>query len=445
MEVNLTNLEYALKRNYPISEVTDQMYTATPILSMLKREVPDDIRGSGSALTAYVPIRLSFNASAGANATGAVLPVGRAPTGVQLQIPMKKVCATLEFDGESMAAVQKNSFVSDVADKMQGLKDGCSLYLDRCFTNGNGRGMLARTSSAGGGATSTVDVEFPGTQYLYKGMPIQTFSAETGGTMAADEDISHGLVESTSYTILSVDSATAFTLGNAANTAAHATEKWHDEHYIVRFGAQDSEPMGFRGIFDSYADRATSQWFQNTNVIQTIYGLDRATYPQLDCTMSQAAGVNRPVTEKLIGTALDKVTANTATNSSNPNRLIVSNPAVCNRYADQLTPDRRFTQDTVKLTGGYEAVYFQYGSRKIPWITTNYALPNSLLVLDLRFLFIYEAGMYKWVEATTGSMFDIKTDAVGRYHIYIASMYNFVNLGCRGFKHQLCIRDISET
>jgi len=442
-EVNLTNLQNALKRAYPVKDMTNQLYNMRPLFAQLKKETTA-IEQSGDGLKAFVPIQTMYNASTGSIAEGGVLPVGRAPKYLQLQIPVAYHYSTVEFSGQSLAAVKKNSFLSEVDLKMQGVKEDTIRSIDRQLTNGNTSGMLCQTSSAGGGATATVDVDNPGSQFLEIGMPVYSLSAETAGAAVADSSISEGLTEATSYTVLDIPTENTFTLGNAARTAAHTTEKWADNQYIFRYGSANQESMGLKGICDNYAIRATSSWYGLGTATQTVFSIDRATNPILDATVEHNGNVNAAISELRILRLLNKIEKSTGKSGESADRVFVSSFEVRDRFFDIISPDRRFTMDTVNLKGGYSTMAFQYGNSKIPWIVSKQAIPNSLFALDLRFLNIYQAGDMKWIEQTAGQMFDIKTDALGRYHIYIGTLAYFCGLGCKNFKAQGVLRDITE-
>jgi hypothetical protein len=453
-EITLSKLDAALKRAYPVSEITNQLYSMTPFYAQLKKQTTT-INNTGSGLVAYVPIQTSYNSSAGSIDESGVIPVGRTPKWQQLEIGVSYTYGTVEFTGQSLAAAQKNSFVDEMEVKMQGLKDAMKLSLDRQYTNGRGTGLLCLTNGAGGGASSLVTVDTPGTAYLQVGMPIVTTAAETGDDPSEDDDISEGLTEATAYTVYSIDSDTTFTLGNAAGTAAVTTEKWADNHYMFRYGAcngggttftaTNKEAMGLRGIVDNEAIKATSSWWGLATATTTIHGISRATYPILDATITHNSGVNAAISEKRINTLLNTIEKATGQSGENPDRIFLSSYEIRNRFFDLVSGDRRFVSDTVNLKGGYETMAFQYGNKKIPWIVSKVAIPNALFALDMRYLAVYQSGEFQWMEQTTGTMFDIKVDSSGRYHIYLATLYNFSGMGCRNFKAQGACRDISET
>lgn len=453
----LTTISGMLKRFYPEGKVVDTLYNKLPLLKLLKKETTT-VKNTGAGLTAYVPIQILRNQSVGSVSEGSALTTPRNNSYLQLEIGLAYTYGSIQFTGQTLEASSSNatSFAKVAEQEMDNLIKSMKLHVERMYMTGNGSGMLAMTNGAGAGASSTVTVDAPGTQWLFKGMPIVTTSAETGADPVADEDISEGLTESTSYTVFKIDSATTFTLGNAACSAAVTTEKWHDNHYIFRYGSvngagttfssTDKESMGLRGIADNYAIRATSSWFGLGTAKQTIHGLDRNTYGDLDAIISYnttAPNTTRVWDEGTIIDHLNSIDDESGNDSDVGNMIFVSDHAVARKYFELLSPDRRY-MDPVNFKGGFKSLAFYYSNTFIPWMETKFAVPNTLFTIDLRHVKIYQSKDMKWLDYN-GNIFEKKVDSSGHYDSYIGWMGNYSGLGCDGFKTLGAIRDLSTT
>ena len=437
-EVNLTNLQNGLKRNYPMDEMTNQMYDKRPFLAQVQK-LTRKVENVGEGLKSYVPIQISYTTQTGAIAEGGVMPIGRAASYLQLQIPVAYHYSTIEFSGQAMMATKRESFVDLTTQKMEGVRNDTARAIDREITNGNGEGVLCMTNGAEAGGSTTCVVDNPGTQFLEVGMPLLSDTASDGTTGAiADEDISHGLTEATAYYVSSITNETTFVLSTS--------DKWKDNRYIFRYGAANKEAMGLKGIIDNYAIRATSSYYGLGTALQTIHGQDRNVYPILNANVEYGSVANtaEAISEKRILKLLNKIEDSTGTEKAKSNRMFVSSRAVRDRLWDIVGSDRRITGDYVTLKGGYKALTFQYGNEQIPWIVTKQAIPQCLFVVDLDEIALYQSGNMQWVEQSAGQIFDIKTDSSGRYHIYIATLAYFAGLGCKNFKAQGVLRDITE-
>lgn len=441
--MTLAKLANALKLVYG-PKIVQQLYYMTPFYSKLRKTVAT-MRNEGQGLYTYIPINIREDASITSISEGGVLPSAKTASWIQLAVPLTYTFGTVEFTSQTLKASQssKGSFGKVTQLQIDSMLRSFKVSMDRQFTNGNTSGMLCMTSSAGGGATSTVDVDNPGTNYLSVGMPIYSLSAETSGTASADVDISQGLADNTAYRVFSIDSATEFTLGDAEMSAAVTTEKWSDNRYIFRYGSANKESMGLKGIVDNDAIKASSSWFQLGTATTTYFGQSRDDYPVLDATILHASGVNRALNEDLMLELLDKVETETGYDTVSPDRGILSNHALRRKFFAQLYTDRRYTPNTVDLKGGFKTLSFQYQNEEIPWITTKMALPNAVFALDFNTMAIHQAGEFEW-ENYNGQMFEQKVDSSGRYAAYVGSMGNYMNLACTAPKKQGAIRDLEQ-
>jgi hypothetical protein len=309
---------------------------------------------------------------------------------------------------------------------------------------GQGDGHLCMTNGAGNGSTSTVTVDKPGTMWLEEGMPIESFASLGSSTQGSNEDISHGLTEATSHIVKTIIDDTTFTLGDYTG-AEITTEQWHTDHYITRWGSRGNEMMGLRGIIaDANVGTGTGSWLGLAELASIYYTGDgstaatRASYPILNAVIKHNSGTNRAISESLIQGLLDDIDKKSGKKGDNKSLVFVTNHAIRKNYIDLLQADRRYSKP-LELIGGWQAIAYQAGNSEVPIIVDKMALPNALLVLDRRFLKIYRASDYDWMEKD-GSMFA----RVDNKDAYTAQMYCYQNLGCVSFKNQGAVRDLTE-
>jgi hypothetical protein len=110
-------------------------------------------------------------------------------------------------------------------------------------------------------------------------------------------------------------------------------------------------------------------------------------------------------------------------------------------YIDLLQADRRYVKP-LDLTGGWKAISYQAGNDEVPMFVDRHALSNQLVCLDRRFVEIYRAADFDWMDYD-GNMFQRKIDSSGKYDAYEAQMYCYMSLGCTSFKNQGALRDIT--
>jgi hypothetical protein len=439
----LTLLADALKIDYK-GPINDSLYNMTPFVAMLETET-SEVKVNGRNLEAVVPIKLGRNTRVGARSVGAALPTAGYVKIKDFTIPLAYLYGPIRFDGQSIKASEKSAlaFANVIDLEVNGMVEAMKLDVNRQMCNGTTTGMLCQTNGAGGGATSTVTVDNPGTAFLEEGMPIYSLNAETSGTAAADEDISEGLTESTCYTVFNIINETQFTLGNADCTAAVDTEKWHDNHFIFRYGNADKEMMGLRGIVDNEAVKASSSWWGFGTAVTTFQGLSRATYPRLDAVISHASGVNRALSEEIIGSHFDSIEKKAGQTANKSSYVIFSDHKIRQKFFALLYGDRRYTPNTLDLKGGWKTLAYQYGNSEIPWLVDKQIIPNAVFTLDTKTLSIIQSGKYEWMQED-GNMFQRVIDGNGRYDAYEAMLFNYMSLMCKNPIRNGAIRDISE-
>ncbi|MDP2363607.1 MAG: hypothetical protein Q8M94_07545, partial [Ignavibacteria bacterium] len=231
MGQTLTNFAGALKRDYH-GPIIDSLNNLSILYSQLDKN-EEDVQVSGEGFSAYIPIKTKRNVRGVAvRAEGGVLPTAGHTTVKQLVIPLMYNYGGINFTGQVIKASAKSATAfAKVADIE--VKDMVTNF--RIGTNRQmfapASGYLCQTNGTGAGASSTVTVDHPGTQWLENGMTVASFPNTTTGAAVADSDVSEGLTEPTSHMVGNVLSDTTFQL-NDYTDAAIATEKWATDRYV---------------------------------------------------------------------------------------------------------------------------------------------------------------------------------------------------------------------
>ncbi|MCK4423949.1 MAG: phage major capsid protein [Candidatus Omnitrophica bacterium] len=389
----------ALKRDYH-GPIMDQLNNLSPTYRLLSKNEEDV---SGEDLKAYVPIKTRRNQAIGARAENGPLPTARNVTTIQLAIPLMYNYGAVAFSGQAIKASRKNAtaFAKVVDMEIKSMVEGMKIDTNRQLFS-PASGFLCMTHGTGGGADATVTVDKPGTQWLEEGMPIESFPDTTTGAAVSDEGISEGLTEATAHQVGGITDSTTFELETYAGSSGSA-EKWATDQYVFRYGARGYEMNGLMDIIDNYSIQGTSSWFGLGLGLQTIHGKSRSTYPILEANVLHGSNTNRDLTEQLIQDTLDTVEKASGKNGDNKSMLIVTSYGVRKMYIDLLQADRRYVKP-LDLVGGWKAIAYQAGNDYIPLIVDKHCVPNTMFFLDRRFLAIYRASNFDWINDNLSSI-----------------------------------------
>ena len=201
---------------------------------------------------------------------------------------------------------------------------------------------------------------------------------------------------------------------------------------------------GLMDLIDDYSLQSTTSWHALQLGLDTIQGQARSSYPILEAVISHNSGTNRDLTELVLQNHFDSLEkASGKKKGGKPKLIMMSAYEARAIYIDLLQSDRRFMKP-LKLVGGWEALGYQNGDSLIPWIVDKDCPAETILTPDLRFLNLYRAGNFDWMERD-GSILHRKIDSNGEYDAYVAKLFTYMNQGCKSFRNQGAIRDISES
>lgn len=435
----LTLLAGALMKDYH-KPIIDNLNNMTALMSLLDKDYESV---SGEGLEAIVPIKLRRTQGIGAVAEGGALPIAKYTKTAKLTIGLAYNYGSLKFTGQSVAASRKSAtaFANVIDLEVNDMTEAMKIDTNRQFY-GDGSGWLCMTNGTGSSA-HLVTVDNPGTQWLENGMGIQSFASLSSSSVDAN-DISYGASAGAEDMVGSKPSSTTFELVTHADV--EASEDWATNRYIVRAGARDNEMVGLKAIVDNEAIKGTSSWYGLGDAITTIHGLSRATYPLLDATIVHNSNTNTNITEARIQELLDDIESASGKKGSEATQIMMTTHGVRKAYVDLIQADRRYVKP-LELIGGWEAIGYQAGNRLIPMLVDRHCIPNTLFVLDRRYLKIYRASDYNWMTGPNreGNMFrQTITSSGGTEDAYEANMFIYQSLGCSAMKNNGALRDITE-
>jgi hypothetical protein len=224
----------------------------------------------------------------------------------------------------------------------------------------------------------------PGTEYIREGGFVQI------GTNAAVE-------------VVSVDSATQFTIASAQSWAANAVIKRADA----------DEPMGLAGIIDD-----------GTNV-GTIQNINRATNPWAKSFVDDAAGA---LTEdQMINAYLE------AKKYGKPS-VVFMNKTLFKKYGSLLTSMKRTADLKEVLSGGWKGLEFMGGE---VGVILDYDTPEGYVqFVDLDSLTIAELTPVSWLDRGAGVL-----TKVPDYAKWEGTLRWYGNLACKNFRANARLRN----
>lgn len=404
----LSTLEAALKIDYH-GPIVNRLNNSTIYFRQLEK-TSQYIQVSGQGLKAVFPIVTGENESPTWVVENGALPPAGQVTSLQLESALKYLYASIRVTGQTLKAAAKSAtrfaevvqMEIDSVTKAMKSEVGIQLFSPAA-------GWLAQTNGAGGGATATVTVNNPGTQWLRRRARIETraYSVSVGvGTISAagaDTDISQGLTASTSHAINTIAAAkTSFELMDY-NGDAIATEQWSTDRYMFRYGVpvagtDTCSMLGLFDIMDDYAEQANSSWFSLSNCLITIQGKSRSTYANsLNALIADKDGALRPLTEDLLQEGFDLALEETG-DEQHTGQMLLMDLAMKRKFMRMLRSDRNFSPEYLELRGGHTVVSYNAGNSKVPIVADRFCMANTILIPNINYINIHRAGDFDWMD-----------------------------------------------
>lgn len=421
MGLNMTAADKVLKDFYE-GPVRDQLNSRTILLSRIKKNTK---AVDATGRKAIVPVHYGRNVGVGARMEDHPLPTAGNQEHENATWYLKRQYARIKLSGMVMEATRDSvgSFVRALRNEMDGAMTDSKVNVNRQLWH-DGTAILTVCGTTA--ASTTVVVS--NTKFLKAGMPIDVRVMATGAESTGALD----------RTVVSVDSATTFTISGAAITtdatfAVYPADTRGLSSETPAFGAwgDTAEIWGLEGLCDD-ADPSS--------LTAGPGGLAKATYSWWRANMLENGGTNRALSLDLMQQAFDL----TEIEGDDKPGFIATNHAIKRRYAALLQADKRYPAGgEIKLDGGYSALEFNgvpLVADKDASLTRTPGVLNRIYFLCLPTFERYQLVDWEWMQKD-GSILKW----VSGYDQYEAALRCYFNVGCNRPNANSVLGDILES
>jgi len=313
---NLTNIDKLLKTTYE-PEMRYQLNNENVLLAQMEKI--QSIADSGNNI--IVGVQTGNNEGFGALSDGDDLPTANYAKYAQLTVPMKYLYARLQISGPAMDASRDNAgaFAKVLVNEKKSTVQTCKDNLNRILY-GSGTGQLTTCT----GANTSTSVPVASTKYLKVGAYVDIIDTD-GSTVNAD-----------GKQITAVDPVGLTITLEAAPGIATA-----NGDVIVRKDSLNKEPYGLESLVDTD---------------NTLMSCNRALAANSYFRSYVLAATGGLLDEMEMQKVIDEI--NIASGKSV--NLLITTHGVRRKYAQLLTPDKRYN-DTVELKGGFKTLSYGDG------------------------------------------------------------------------------------
>jgi hypothetical protein len=382
MPQNMTTMAPILKEVYEGS-LNDQLNNETYSYNrLLSKSNGIGTKPMGGKYVEFA-IHTGRNSGIGARNELEALPNAGKQSAKAATLNLKYQYAGIELSGQTFELATKDyqTFANAVDMEMERIKDDLAKDRNRQYF-GNGNGRVATVT-----AVSGQDITFDSIQHIQDSEVLDIVIAATG--------VSHGtaVVVSVVNETTNVVTVTGTLSGVIAGDIAVRTGSWNRE---------------WTGLDAIISDTTT------------LYGLAPAT---TRVWKSHVTALNGAISEAVMKRLNDRITR-----AGGKTTAIITTPGVERAYWQLLAASRRFV-DPKTYAGGYTGVEFNAGSSgPIPILTDIDAPAGKAYFLNEKEINLYRPHGFKFMDRD-GSMWKQKTDASGRYDAYLASLYEYSELG----------------
>lgn len=328
-------------------------------------------------------IHTGRNSGIGARNELEALPTAGKQSAKTATLNLKYQYAGIELSGQTFELATKDyqTFANAVDLEMNRIKDDLAKDRNRQYF-GSGNGRVATVT-----AVSGQDITFDSIQHIQDDEVLDIVVAATG--------VSHG----TKVTVTAVNETTRVVTVSGTLSGVVAGD------IAVRTGSWGREWTGLDAIISDTS---------------TLYGLAPST---TRVWKSHVNALNGAISEAVLKRMSDRITR-----AGGKTTAILTTPGVERAYWQLLSASRRFV-DPKTYAGGYTGVEFNAGSSgPIPILTDIDAPAGKAYFINEKEINLYRPHGFKFMDRD-GSMWKQKTDAAGRYDAYLATLYEYSELG----------------
>lgn len=348
------------------------------------------------------PLHVSRNSGIGARNEGEVLPNAGKQGTARAQLNLKYQYGSIELNGQTFELATKDyqSFADAMEMEVSGIKADLTKDRNRQYF-GNGNGRIATVTGAVSGQTFTVD----SSQHIQDDELVDVIVGTSGTIRQAAIRIT--TVNESTNVVTFTGTGTGIAVGDT----------------VVRQGSWNREWTGLAAIVDDTS---------------SLYGINPATQRTWKAEKNTQGGTSTALSEATFMRMADRLRRN-----GEKATAILTTLGVQRAYWLLLTQQRRFT-DTKEFKGGYTGLEFNAGSSgSLPMIADIDAPASTAYFVNEKQIQLYRPHEFKFMDRD-GSMWKQKVDASGRYDAYVASLYEYSELGTRKRNSHGVITNITE-
>lgn len=398
-------------KNFFLPGLREQMdYGASAFLAQLERNT-ENVVGKDIRIT------MSYGRTGGIGAINetATFPTANPRKFKQATWETKDLAAVFQITDKAIEASKSSvgAFANMLEKMFQDCETDAKMYIGRSVL-GDGTGKLGVIHSATYAAgdkslTLTMTDDFP-MVYLSEGMVVDIIDASAtpdalltgGGTLevvAVDDD-----------------AKTVKVVGLLADLTDISATIQADNDYLVAQGSLGRELTGLAAVFNNNAD---------------IYGLSRTTYPWLKAQVNTNVG-------EINDMAIQKLIDNAESRSGSKINFMHCSLGVGRAYINYKAALRQ-TVNSLEIKGGYEAMAYVNGGKKIPITTDKWMPAGTLDGLDTKDWALYAMNDWNWRDQGGG----VLTKVAGK-PAWGAELIRFCDVGCQRIRGQFRASGINE-
>lgn len=398
-------------RNFFLPGLREQMdYGASAFLAQLERNT-EDVVGKDIRIT----MTYGRVGGIGMISEGGAFPTANPRKYKQVTWETKDLAAVFQISDKAIAASKSSvgAFANMLEKQFQDCETDGKIYIGRSVL-GDGTGKLGVIHSAtwdGTGKTLALVMTsaYP-MVYLSEGMVVDIIDASatpdaalTGGStlevVAVDDDL-----------------LTVTVKGLLADLTDISATIEADADYLVAQGSLNKELTGLAAVYDNTAD---------------LYGLSRTTYPWLKVPVNTDV---KEINDMAIQALIDKA----ETRSGSQINYMQCAMGVRRAYINYKAALRQ-TVNSLDIKGGFEAIAYVNGGKKIPIVADKYLPAGYLDGMDTRDWALYHMGDWDWRDQGAGILTKVPGKAA-----FGAELIRFADVGCQRPRGQFRASGITE-
>jgi len=356
-----TNFEAAMKTHY-LGAINDVTQRATVLLNKLKRN--HEITGGNFT---QLSILTGGNPGVGSRGEGGTLPTAKWTNHTKATFQIQTLYGRFRLEGKvarASSATAEARLAEALDVQMQSLAKDLPAEHNRMLF-GDGSGILATVNST---EASTTTVFVDSTQYFKVNDLVRVLLIATGtGSGPAERSVAS--IGTTSITLSGTTSGTA-TTSAVYRSGSYGQEIWglENTHTTTNPTATTSPTSAFGGI-----SRSASTPYWKGNVLGN-------------------GGTNRSLTVGLMQQAVIE----SYKQGNGTVDFLVGHPDMWITYGTLLSPDRRFSGESMQMDGGFQMLPFN----GMPFFFDKDAKNNRIYFSELSSLMMWEyEGGYQWRDA----------------------------------------------